>query len=67
MKGFSGRVLRLALIVAVAIGAAASAAYAVSAHQQVSTTTINACRGPLGLLRVVNSPGDCRHGEVEIS
>ncbi len=66
MKGFSGRVLRLALIVGVTLGAAAGAAYAVSANQP-STTTINACRGPLGLLRVVNDPNDCRHGEQAIS
>jgi len=66
MKGFSSRVLRLLLVAGVTLGAAAGAAYAVSAHQ-VSTTTINACRGPLGLLRVVNDPNDCRHGESAIS
>ena len=66
MRGFSGRVLRLLLVVGVTLGAAAGAAYAVSAHT-TSTTTINACKGPFGLLRIVNDPGDCRHNESLIS
>ncbi len=66
MKGLTGRALRLLLIVGVTLGAAAGAAYAVSAHQ-VSTSTINACKGPFGLLRIVNDPSDCRHNESAIS
>ncbi len=66
MKGFSGRALRLLLVVGVTFGAAAGAAYAVSSHQG-STTTITACRGHEGLLRLVNDAGDCRHNESAIS
>jgi len=67
MKGFTSRGLPLLFVVGAVLGGAAGAAYATSALTSVSTTTINACRGPFGLLRVVNEPSDCRHSEQAIS
>jgi Phage Tail Collar Domain/Collagen triple helix repeat (20 copies) len=67
-RGFRTRALRVLLISAALLVGAVGVAYATSAVRgNTPTATIQACEGIGGLLRIVQSPSDCRHHEVAIS
>jgi hypothetical protein len=67
-RGFRTRALRVLLISAALLVGAAGVAYATTVVRSNSpTSTIQACEGVGGLLRIVQSPSDCRHHEVAIS
>jgi hypothetical protein len=67
-RGVLARAVRVLLVSAALLVGAAGVSYATTlVHGNTPTTTIQACEGLGGLLRVVQSPGGCRHREVAIS
>jgi len=67
-RGFRTRALRVLLVSAALLVGAAGVAYATSVVRgNTPTSTIQACEGVGGLLRIVQSSSDCRHHEIAIS
>lgn len=67
-RGIRTRAVRVLLISTALLAGAAGVAYATTVvRSNAPTSTIQACEGIGGLLRIVQSPNDCRHHEVAIS